>query len=257
MRSSAFTISLLLFAGLFTAPAAAQIRQMETVGAYPLSAGAKRSGSARDTAVKLALQEAVVQVAIDLVTGVKRGEATDFLPDVLGDDPLDYISRYRIIEDRGERPTQYSQNPKVEFEYVVLVESHIDSARVRSRLEKAGLLMTRARAPAQQLLVIIDGNSDFDAYEALRRALIDRVRVKSAVPVEMERGRIVLAVETSRSARQLLENLLRSAPPGLHVTPVGGSQARSLTLRIELEELPEDPGPNEPGATRTGSRARN
>ena len=173
-----------------------------------------------------------------------------------GDDPLDYISRYRVIEDRGERPTQYSQDPKVEFEYVVLVESHIDSARVRSRLEKAGLLMTRARAPAQQLLVIIDGNSDFDAYEALRRALIDRVRVKSAVPVEMERGRIVLAVETSRSARQLLENLLRSAPPGLHVTPVG-SQARSLTLRIELEDLPEDPGPNDPGATRTGSRARN
>ncbi len=256
MRSSRFTLSLLLFAGLFAAPAAAQVRQMETVGAYPLSAGAKRSGSAREPAVKLALEEAVIQVAMDLVSGVKRREAAAFLPDVLGDDPLDYISRYRIIEDRGERPTQYSQDPGVEFEYVVLVESHIDSARVRSRLAKAGLLMTRARAPAQRLLVVIDGNSDFEAYEALRRTLIDRVRVKSALPVEMERGRIVLAVETSRSSRQLLENLLRSAPPGLLVTPVG-SQVGGLTLRIELDAVPEDLGKQVPAAVRAGSRARN
>ena len=256
MRGSRFTVSLLLFAGLFAAQAAAQVRQMETVGAYPLSTNAERSGSARDTAVKLALDEAVIQVAMDLVTGVKRAEAADFLPEVLGDDPLDYISRFRIIEDRGERPTKYSQDRKVEFEYVVLVESHIDSARIRSRLEKAGLLMTRAQAPIQQLLVVIDGKADFDAYEALRGALIDHVRVKSAVPVEMERGRIVLAVETSRSERQLLENLLRSAPPGLLVTPVG-AQPGILTLRIELEALPEDPGENDSGAVRTGSRRRN
>jgi hypothetical protein len=116
--------------------------------------------------------------------------------------------------------------------------------------------MTRARAPVQRLLVVIDGNADFDAYEALRRALIDRVRVKSAVPVEMEQGRIVLAVETSRSARQLLGNLLRSAPPGLLVTPVG-TQTGILTLRIELEALPEDRGESVPGAARIGSPVPN
>jgi hypothetical protein len=116
--------------------------------------------------------------------------------------------------------------------------------------------MTRARTPAQRLLVVIDGNSDFEAYEALRRTLIDRVRVKSAVPVEMERGRMVLAVETSRSSRQLLENLLRSAPPELLVTPVG-SQVGGLTLRIELDAVPEDLGKKVPAAVRAGSGARN
>jgi hypothetical protein len=249
-------LSLLLVAGLVAVQASAQVRQMETIGAYPLSQGAKRSGSARDTAVKLALNEAVIQVAMDLVTGVRRDEAADFLPDVLGDDPLDYISRFRIIEDRGERPSQYSQDPGVEFEYVVLVESHLDPARIRRRLEKAGLLMTHARAPTQQLLVVIDGNSDFAAYEALRRALLDRLRVKSAVPVEMEQGRIVLAVETSRDSRQLLENLLRDAPPELLVTPVA-AQAGVLRLEIELQALPEGDGESLPGAPHTGSGVRN
>jgi len=232
LKSSRVALALLLFVALVSAQASAQVRQMETVGAYPLSKDAKRSGSARDTAVKLALDEAVMQVAMDLVTGVKRSEAAAFLPSALGDDPLDYISRFRIIEDRGERPTKHSQGSGVELEYVVLVESHIDSARIRRRLAKAGLLMARAQAPARQILVIVDGNHDFVAYAALRRTLTDRLRVKSAVPVEMERGRAVLAVETSRSPRQLLQNLLRNAPPELLVTPLG-TQAGTVTLQIE------------------------
>lgn len=250
------TIGALLLALLLAAPAAAQVRQMETVGAYALSPGAKRASSARDTAVKLALDEAVLRVAMDLVTGVKRAEAAGFLPDVLGDDPLDYISRYRIIEDRGERPATYTDDPKIEFEYVVLVESHIDSARIRSRLGKAGLLMQRTRSAGKQVLVVVDRPDDFAAYEALRVALVERLRVKSAVPIEMERDRIVLAVETSRSARQLLDNLLRNAPPELVVTPVG-TQNDVLTLRIQLEELPEPSGPDALGAAGARSRVRN
>jgi hypothetical protein len=256
LRSSRFALLLGLLLAFFAGHASAQFRQMETVGAYPLSKGAKRSGSARDTAVKLALDEAVIKVAMDLVTGVKRSEAADFLPDALGDDPLDYISRFRIIEDRGERAAKYSRDPGVEFEYVVLVESHIDSSRIRRRLAKAGLLMTRTQASAQQVLVIVEANHDFVAYAALRSALIDRLRVKSAVPVEMERGRAVLAVETSRSPRQLLQNLLRNAPPELVVTPMG-TQAGSLTLQIELQELAGSEGESVPGAPGTGSRTRN
>ena len=45
----------------------------------------------QDGIADVALDEAVMQVAIDLVTGVKRSEAAGFLPDVLGKDPLDYI----------------------------------------------------------------------------------------------------------------------------------------------------------------------
>lgn len=256
MRSSTLTLALLLLTGLFAAHASAQVRQMETIGAYPLSGGGKRSGSARDSAVKLALNEAVIQVAMDLVTGMKHAEAADFLPDVLGGDPLDYTSRFRIIEDRGERPAQYSQDAGVEFEYVVLVESHIDSTRIRRRLAEAGMLMTRAQEPARQLLVVIEGNHDFAAYEALRGTLVGRLRVKSAVPVEMQQDRIVLAVETARSPRQLLENLLANAPPELRVTPVG-TQAGVLRLEIELQTLPESGGESVPGAPHAGSRARN
>lgn len=240
---------------LFAIPAAGQVRQLETVGAYPLEAGGKRKASARDVAVKMALNAAVLRVATDLVTGVKPSDAAGFLPGLLGKEPLDYISRYRIIEDRGERARMYSQNPNVEFEYVVLVESHIDSGRVKGVLAKAGLLVTRPRAATRQLLIVIDQAYDFAAYETLRTTLLERLRVKSAIPIEMERGRIVLAVETSRNAGQVLEHLLRKAPSELAVTPID-SQDGVLTVRVRLEEPPETPAATTRGASRASSPTR-
>ena len=40
----------------------------------------------------------------------------------LGKNPLDYANRFRILEDRGERPALFTEIPGVSTEYVVLVE---------------------------------------------------------------------------------------------------------------------------------------
>jgi hypothetical protein len=137
----------------------------------------------------------------------------------------------------------------VDFEYVVVVEAHIDADRVEKRLADAGLLMARsAGAPHRNLRLVVEDLESFAAYAALRETLIERVGVRSAVPVEMERGRAVLVVNTSGGPWQLLEELLLAAPPELLITPVD-TREDALTLRIGLEELPR-------GAATDGLRAR-
>jgi hypothetical protein len=225
---------------LLLAPAAgAEVRQMEAVGALPLAPDARHASPPRDVAVRLALNEAVRRVALDLVPDLESGAAAEFLPEVLGDEPFDYTTRFRILEDRGERPALFSDDPAVEFEYVVVVEAHIDADRVEKRLVDAGLLaVSRAGAPTRDLRLVVEKLGSFAAYAALRAALIEGVGVKSALPVELERRRAVLLVRTPDDAPQLLEELLLAAPPELLITPLDASED-VLTLRVELEALPE------------------
>jgi hypothetical protein len=239
----------LALALLLASAAGAEIRQMEAVGALPLAPDVRHTSPLRDIAVRMALNEAVRRVALDLVPGLDPEEAAEFLPEVLGDEPFDYTTRFRIIEDRGERPALFVEDPEVDFEYVVVVEAHIDADRVEKRLADAGLLMARsAGAPHRNLRLVVEDLESFAAYAALRETLIERVGVRSAVPVEMERGRAVLVVNTSGGPWQLLEELLLAAPPELLITPVD-TREDALTLRIGLEELPR-------GAATDGLRAR-
>ena len=84
---------------LLLAPAAgAEIRQMEAVGAVPLAPDVGHVSPPRDLAVRMALNEAVRRVALDLVPDMEPEEAAEFLPEVLGDEPLDYTTRFRILE---------------------------------------------------------------------------------------------------------------------------------------------------------------
>jgi hypothetical protein len=232
---------------MFLASAAgAEIRQMEAVGAVPLAPDARHASPLRDIAVRMALNEAVRRVALDLVPGMEPEEAAEFLPEVLGGDPFDYTTRFRIIEDRGERPALFVEDPDVDFEYVVVVEAHIDADRVEKRLADAGLLMARsAGVPHRNLRLVVEDLEGFAAYATLRETLIERVGVRSAVPVEMERGRAVLVVNTAGDSWQLLEELLLAAPPELMITPVD-TREDALTLRIALEARPPGAGTDGP-----------
>jgi len=220
---------------LVAASAVAEIRQVETVGAVALSADVRPKTPLRDLAVRQALNDAVMRVALDLIPELSPEEAAELLPGALGDEPFAYTTRFRIIEDRGEVPALYHEDPEVEFEYVVLVEAHIDSDRVEKRLGDAGLLSARAPRPAyQDLTVIVEDPPDFPTFAALRRVLLEAVGVESALPAEMERGRAVLRVRASGGASKLLEDLLQAAPPELVVTPVD-AQDDVLTLRVSLD----------------------
>ena len=77
---------------------------MEAVGAVPLGAAAPRHSPPRDAALQAALSDAVRRVALELLPELDPGESATLLDEVLGLDPLDYATRFRILEDRGPRP---------------------------------------------------------------------------------------------------------------------------------------------------------
>jgi hypothetical protein len=211
----------------------ADLRATEAVGAVPLHADARPTSPPRDAAVRRALVEAVRRVALELLADLDPAEAEPRLAAALGDDPLPYVSRYRTLEDRGERPALFSDDPSARTEYVVVVEASVDADRVRERLAQSGLVT----APAGELRrhrvrLEVEGIEDYAAYRALRQALLEGVGVRSALPSELERGRAVLDVEADRAGEALLAALQRSAPAELTIVALEVGPER-LRLRVQ------------------------
>ncbi len=230
------------------APArAADLRTTEAVGAAPLHADARPTSPPRDVAVRKALSEAVRRVALELLADRDPAEVEPRLDAALGTDPLVYISRFRTLEDRGERPVLFSDDPEAKSEYVVVVAASVDAVRVRERLAKGGLLVAPAgEARRIHVRVEAEGLADFAAYRALRDTLTEGVGVRSALPVELARGRAVLDVDGELTGESLLAAMVRSAPPGLTLTALETAPDR-LRLRVELAPEPAPASPPRPG----------
>ena len=232
-------LALALAALAFGAPArAADLRVTEAVGAVPLHADARPASPPRDAAVRKALAEAVRRVALELLADRDPAEVEPRLGAALGADPTPYISRFRTLEDRGERPVLFSDDPDATSEYVVVVEATVDAARVRERLAQGGLIVAPAgETNRTHVRVEAEGLQDFAAYRALRDTLTEGVGVRSALPVELEQGRVVLDVDGELSGAALLAALKRAAPPGLTLTALETTPER-LRLRVELAAEP-------------------
>ena len=216
----AWAAALLLATAL---PAGAELRRVEALGAVPLDPRNPPSVPPRDAALRRALHDAVWRVALEMLPGF---DPTDHaseadLEDALGNDPLDYADRFRVVEDRGERPALFSEAPGVETEYVVLVEAHVETSRIRQRLAAAGLL-SRPSGDARRyrVRVVLDEVGSYGAYQAVR-TLLEEMGARSAIPVEMEPGRAVLLVDGNRPPDALVAGLVRSAPPNLSIVPLG------------------------------------
>jgi hypothetical protein len=230
-RAAAWLAAALL---LPSASAGAEVRVVEALGFVPLS-GAPRSGAPpRDAALRVALEEAVWRVASAEIDSFDPESRAAEVRAALGDQPLDYASRFRIVEDRGERPARFSEDPSVETEYVVLVEASVDVDRVRRSLRRAGLLgaPTGEGGRHRVRLELIDCQ-DYATYQAVR-ALLDQIGVRSALPVEMEAGRAVLEVEGPRPGPELLEALVRGAPPELEILPLSSD---ADTARLQARRI--------------------
>lgn len=231
----------LLLLGAPARPAAAEVRTVEAVGAYPLPKEGSPASAPRDEALQRALTEAVWRVALDELPGRDPELLRERLAEALGGDPLDYATRFRIVEDRGERPALFSESAEVESEYVVLAQVSVDVDRVRARLRQNGLLAPSGERPRRQVRVVLEQMESYEAYAALRQLLAD-LGDGSSQPRELERGRAVLLVDGHRSPSQLLQQLMRAAPPGLRIVPVA-QDAESLSLRISLREGSAAPAP--------------
>lgn len=219
-----------------SAAAAAEERTVEGVGVVPLqgAASAPSSTSPREAALRAAIGEAVRQVALDLLPRLDPAEVEPAVEAALGGDPRAYANRFRIVEDRGEGPALLSGEPGVKTEYVMVVQAQVDVSRVRQSLERAGLLVPAAGdgGPRERLRVVIEDLDGYAGYQAVR-TLLDDLGVQGAVPVEMERGRAVLEVQSRVPPAELLDALVRSAPPELRIEPVA-TDAASLTLRARF-----------------------
>jgi hypothetical protein len=241
------TAGLVVATGLALAGAAgaADLRRVESVGAAPAGSQARSGGTLRQAALEAALRDAVRRVAAEL-SG--RPEEDPGLERALGERPLDYVARYRLTEDRGERRALLVDDPQAVLEYVVVAEVHVDAARLRARLEQAGLLAPPAAlADASRVHLVLEGVRSWGAVQAIRARLARERAVRSVVPEAIEAGGVTLAVETSRRPGELADALLEHPPQGVEVHLVR-SDADGLRLRVVELERPEEPGGPAPPA---------
>jgi hypothetical protein len=222
-------------------PAGAEVRSLEAIGAAPVRKGEQATVSTRDAAVQAALREAVMRVARELLMdGLVPDDGEEApLDEVLGERMLPYTTRYRILDDQGERPAMFGEDPEITREYVVIVEVSVEAERVQQRLVEAGLLASEnAAVEATRLRVEVRGLEEYPAYQAMRELLTGPGRAVSAVPVRIERGVAILDLELPtpssrawgrdrRQAEQLVQRLVSAGPPSLSIRP----------LEVEPEEI--------------------
>jgi hypothetical protein len=166
--------------------------------------------------------------------GTAQSDPNAWLAERLGGDPFAYVTRFRILEDRGRRPAMFSENRDVQYEYVVMAEVHLDLDAIRAKMEKLGLAERSGAGQVRQVQIVVEGLTSYPPLERVREMLARDRSVRSVVPTEFVRGRAVLAVDTDRGADALVAELTRRAPEGLRVVPVDAGPDRA-TVRVEWQ----------------------
>ena len=251
------SLALLAWLAMVGAPVAAQDQRVQAVGVAPISA---TDSAPRDSALRAAVRTAVAEAAAAMLpanyaapvptpaAGEAERDPNAWLAEKLGDDPFAYVTRFRIVEDRGKRPAMFSTDKSAEFEYVVLAEVNLDLDAIRARMEKLGLAERGApRGPARQVTLVVEGLSSYRPLALVSETLKRDRSVRSVVPVEFTPGRAVLAVDADEDASGLVAGLTQRAPEGLHVTlveqgPVGA------TVRVEWQPPAPPPAVGKPAA---------
>lgn len=240
---------LLAICGFFQAPVAVarDVVRVESVGA---AAVRPDSTSPRDAAVRKALLGAVHQIAEGLLApGAEdefgEGPVDDEDPEsgaledtelqrILGNEPLEYATRFQVVEDRGEGPALFGSDLDVETEYVVIVSVFVDRDRIRERLTRAGMLLTPAgQEPQIQSRLILENLGEYWVYAEIRRVLLEELKMRSAIPREFTPGRGILELNAAQSPNEFLSSLQRSVSDRMDLVPLS-VEADEMRLRVEV-----------------------
>jgi len=229
-------ISLLAAMGLVSpGPGWAEVRRVEAVGTAPVDPSERGRMALRDKAIQEALREAVFRVARELLLEAEApDDSASSLGEVLHSGMVRYTTRFRILEDQGERPALFSENPEITTEYVVIVEVDVDVDRIEARLLDSELI-SRPESSGERWRIMVEayGLVQYPAYQAFAELLAAAAGGRPAQAVSFERGRALLAVEVEApfGPLELLDELERLAPEGLGVVPVQvGAEALSVTV---------------------------
>lgn len=219
-----------LAAALLASSASAELRRVEAVGAVPAGGRAPDGIPIQQAAIEAGLREAVERVALDLL-GSHAAAAEPRLERTLGPNPYEYVSRFQLLEDRGERRPLLLHDPEVKSEYVVLVTVQVDADRVRTALARAGLLAAEGGPAPGRVFWVVEDLRSYRSLAALEKRLRSDPGVKSVVPEEFARRRARLAVETTEPSEAILERLVAQPPEGFEVVPLR-QDADGVHLRV-------------------------
>jgi hypothetical protein len=235
----------LAFAALTAGAGRAELVRVESVGSVPLAAGSTGGPAARQAALEAGVREAVERAALDLASQAGTGVSAEAVRAALGTDLLLYASRFRILEDRGERAPLLEQSPAAEREYVVTVEAHVDRSRLRSRLQQAGLLGAKPPPGARRAVrIAFEGVDSYQLWKRIERALA--ARGGAVRPLEFAHRRVVAEVETEEEGGTLVGRLGAVLSDTLELRSAG-TDGETLLLAVAPRIPPEaEPSPVAP-----------
>jgi len=277
-------IALCAAAGLALSAAGAgaeDLRWVEAPGVGRAEPNEVRGGPGYQAALRQALGEAVVQAAVDELAAASAPDAPDRaaleerVRGALGDDPLPYVARYQIREDRGVQPRLLLPDPTAKAEYQLVVMAQIDLARVRGRLGTTpepvydeDLLPPEADAPVapptarpargpRPILLTYEDVTSFRDYRTLRDVLTTEAGAEDVVPVEFSRHRATLRLSSPLPPAELAESLARALAGRYRLVALEASDATDGPARLRLRVLPpEDRGAaGRPGGSTGSPRA--
>lgn len=258
MKRAALALLLACVAAVAAGAAgAADLRRVEATGVVPVDATASAKTTPRTLAVRAAVARAVEQVAQELAPDAPKPAkepAADAKPPnpaaiapelarALGTDPLDYATRYRILEDRGLHAASSPAPGAAEKEYEVVVEVQVDAKHVADRLRAAGWLASAGDASnGARVLLVLENVRDYRALASVRQLLVEKLGARKALPVEFRRGgEVVLSVEGGPSEASLAAALQSAAPPELRLSPAAADRDGVALL---VEWTPPAPAPS-------------
>ena len=269
MRSPAGSGTALLAAAvilLTTGVGRAELQRVEAVGIYGIRDSMRSRVIPRDEAIAKARWEGVSRVALELIGESGPSQVAAMSPDLppsidslddeagnvtgatesggrsegdvaallvaLGDDLLPYMRSYRILDDRGEVPALFNDEPDVSVEYVVVVEVIVDVDRVTQALARAGLIaVNNPEDTSETVIVELMGLSRYEALEVVLEALRKELGATRVRTMEFSRERQILAVEGPFGPDALLARLADFENPHLQLEPIGvDSKRRRIRL---------------------------
>jgi len=230
-RCRARALAAVALALLVAGGASAEERTVEVLGVFGFTPPQNRT-AARQQAVLEGIRAAVAQVVAESLPALDAEASSGVFRRHFYGDARDYVTRFRVIDDRGVQPKELSTNRNASEEYVVKVEASVDAHQVRDRLVKAGLLAGGDGA-LRRVELTLEELPSYAALERIRLALVDQLQAESAVPVEFTTRRAVLAVRTRSDGRGLLDRLAATDLSEWRIEPrEAGSDRAVAAVRV-------------------------